>query len=648
MKKLFLIACLLFASSTAWATTYFTEDFNGFFQNYTCNNSTSCTPMPGNYDDWNGDSSTSTSPDTVISTDFERSTPGENNRGMRIYVWADTAGYCCENGPAENNPGFPVNFYLRWYMRMSRAGGGPQYAKIHRMFGNNMIFDWYRAYDTGYKTRLCLFDSSDGWNAKNPNMNYALEDDYTPNTWVCYEVFVNQTANQWTLWVDGVNKGTTAISSNPTNWSSGSYQIGGNQTGGYSYTIDYDDIVVADEYIGPAGTSLTTCYLDADGDGYSDGTTEQVEGGCSTDYYIAGDLTATTGDCDDSNAAINPGADDLTCDGVDQDCSGADNCETPECDAAHLELCTDQSTCETAGLYWCEGECTIAPCQPTSPVIVDIGSLGYGKPVSFASLGTGANTITVLTPIVGTTNYLEDANIIAAYLMTGSTTEPDASGNGNTLSVYTPNSIPTTLDVPAGYSGTSRDFENSDNETLYQTDGGDLDISGNQDFSIVAWMKLENQISGAIFTKYYATGDQRQIQFGYRSADDALVGYVSSDGTLGNSSKAVGATKTIDDLNWHHVAMVFDYDAGGSTITLYVDGSEDTNSTDNPKSHTGGIYNSAAIACVGAACGTAAIISGSTFDGVLNEVAIFDRVLSAGEVLDIMTYGLNGEKGVTE
>lgn len=50
------------------------------------------------------------------------------------------------------------------------------------------------------------------------------------------------------------------------------------------------------------GTSVI-CYLDADGDTYSDGSLETVET-CSTDYYRAGQLT--------------PG------NGIDEDCDGVD------------------------------------------------------------------------------------------------------------------------------------------------------------------------------------------------------------------------------------------------------------------------------------------------------------------------------------
>ncbi len=60
-------------------------------------------------------------------------------------------------------------------------------------------------------------------------------------------------------------------------------------------------------------------YLDADGDGYSDGTTTMA---CEqpTDYYLPSELTATAGDCEDGNPAINPGAVEI-CDGIDNNCN---------------------------------------------------------------------------------------------------------------------------------------------------------------------------------------------------------------------------------------------------------------------------------------------------------------------------------------
>ena len=63
-----------------------------------------------------------------------------------------------------------------------------------------------------------------------------------------------------------------------------------------------------------------TFYKDADNDGYSDGTTQQA---CTqpTSYKLASALTATTGDCNEAVAAINPGATEV-CDGIDNNCNG--------------------------------------------------------------------------------------------------------------------------------------------------------------------------------------------------------------------------------------------------------------------------------------------------------------------------------------
>lgn len=61
-----------------------------------------------------------------------------------------------------------------------------------------------------------------------------------------------------------------------------------------------------------------TYYLDADGDGYSSGTSFT---GCNpgVGYYLAGQLIATSGDCNDSNSDIYPTADEY-CNGLDEDC----------------------------------------------------------------------------------------------------------------------------------------------------------------------------------------------------------------------------------------------------------------------------------------------------------------------------------------
>jgi hypothetical protein len=68
------------------------------------------------------------------------------------------------------------------------------------------------------------------------------------------------------------------------------------------------------------GSDLTTCYVDGDLDGFGGSVTVAPGvGGCA----VAGKSPFNT-DCNDANIGIFPGAAEITGDGIDQDCNGAD------------------------------------------------------------------------------------------------------------------------------------------------------------------------------------------------------------------------------------------------------------------------------------------------------------------------------------
>jgi hypothetical protein len=102
-----------------------------------------------------------------------------------------------------------------------------------------------------------------------------------------------------------------------------------------------------------------TWYLDADGDGYGVPTTSDVACTAPSGYV------ASSSDCDDGDASVNPGAAEA-CDGVDQDCDGAlDNgvlgthadCPAEDCAAvlADNPAATDGSYLMDDGGWWeCE------------------------------------------------------------------------------------------------------------------------------------------------------------------------------------------------------------------------------------------------------------------------------------------------------
>lgn len=69
----------------------------------------------------------------------------------------------------------------------------------------------------------------------------------------------------------------------------------------------------------------TTWYRDADFDRYSDGTTRKADSR-PFEYYLAAELIALSGDCNDDDATIHPDADEINCDGIDQNCDGINDC----------------------------------------------------------------------------------------------------------------------------------------------------------------------------------------------------------------------------------------------------------------------------------------------------------------------------------
>ncbi|MBI5674662.1 MAG: DUF1566 domain-containing protein [Nitrospirae bacterium] len=162
-------------------------------------------------------------------------------------------------------------------------------------------------------------------------------------------------------------------------------------------------------------------YKDTDGDGYSDGTTNTESCSRPSGYKLSSELTATSGDCDDSNAAINPGATEI-CDGIDNDCDGnvdegftdADSDAVPDCsDNCSSEANTDQSDVDYDGV----GDvCDVCPddkrntCNTNRSAGQSIGS-GGGR----LSTPDGSISITVPTGALNTDISLSITEIGTSY-----------------------------------------------------------------------------------------------------------------------------------------------------------------------------------------------------------------------------------------
>jgi hypothetical protein len=120
-------------------------------------------------------------------------------------------------------------------------------------------------------------------------------------------------------------------------------------TAGVGFSEDCDD---TDATVYPGATEvvgdgvdqdcdgLEECYTDGDGDGYHDGTTlTSLDEDCND--AGEGDSTSLSGDCDDADSAVNPGATETVGDEVDQDCDGFEECwDDADADGYHAGTST--------------------------------------------------------------------------------------------------------------------------------------------------------------------------------------------------------------------------------------------------------------------------------------------------------------------
>jgi hypothetical protein len=257
-----------------------------------------------------------------------------------------------------------------------------------------------------------------------------------------------------------------------------------------------------------------------------------------------------------------------------------------------------------------------------------------------------ANTVTFDDVVIKTgtnvgttaTDFTQDANCVGAWYMNSGGSEIDRSGNSATLTESSGDDIPTSTDVPSGYSGNSRDFESGDADVIEMNDGGSTDVSGaNQAFSFACWVKAETvgTQSWYVLSKYDTGADQRQYAL-YINSTPAFQFNISYDGD--NRGNCVGGT-TISAGTWYHVACVYD----DTDMRLYVNGSLDSNSSDNPLTFSSGIFDGTSKFALGGRYSSGAITG--NYDGLIDEVIMFDRALSATEIEEIYTDGIDGTKG---
>ena len=163
-----------------------------------------------------------------------------------------------------------------------------------------------------------------------------------------------------------------------------------------------------------------------------------------------------------------------------------------------------------------------------------------------------------------------------------------------------------------GKFGKALSFDGSDD----YVDLGDILDMGSSDFTISAWIETTNS-SGSVVCKYWGVNYQRSYWFYVTS--DKLKFVSSKDGV---SASNVEGNTVVTDGKWHHVAVVKE----GTTATLYLDGSPDGSGAAYSS-----LYNNPNPLVIGIAKKTDGTL-GTPFNGLIDEVRIYKRALSEGEI----------------
>ncbi len=191
----------------------------------------------------------------------------------------------------------------------------------------------------------------------------------------------------------------------------------------------------------------------------------------------------------------------------------------------------------------------------------------------------------------------------------------DASGNGND------GTVTGTVTYPAGKLGA----------TAIQFNGS----AGNY---VMIPLSVSNNFTIAFWVKTTTTGGSGQWYAGKGLVDGEMPGQVNDFGItlvgttaafgVGNPDTTIYTTSAINDGNWHHIAATRDNVSG--QMNLYFDGS--LQATASGPTGTRDAPNNLKIGAV------QTLVTGTFLAGAIDDVQIFDRVFSAGEVPSLMNH----------
>lgn len=180
--------------------------------------------------------------------------------------------------------------------------------------------------------------------------------------------------------------------------------------------------------------------------------------------------------------------------------------------------------------------------------------------------------------------------------------------------------------------------------TQYATGGNILDFERNQAFSIVGWFKSTTSASANLVAKEGDGSPSTPEGWGIelKGNDSGQLRFVMVYTWVTDCISIDTVAGGFNDGEWHHFALVFDgvtYPSSSSAVSFYVDGSLETLASplyDNLVSNVSNSYDFTVARRVNTS-------SPQWYAGALDEVAVYNKVLSAAEVEWIYNAGWSND-----
>ena len=351
--------------------------------------------------------------------------------------------------------------------------------------------------------------------------------------------------------------------------------------------------------------------VDSDSDGYNFSST-----GCGSS------------DCNDGNVAINPAATEICSDSLDNNCNGLIDLQESICQAPSLVITSPINNSalvsNTVTVRYSESG-NLAEVNHTHLQLdaqVEVRDLDNDGVYVFNGVSDGAHIVKAFMARADHTQIGSAISVSFSVITTGSCLISDPNlrmnmpfddGTANDLSAADNNGVVTGATWNAtGKFGGAFSFDNS-GDYITINDGDLLDFeSVNEDFSVFAWVKTTTPADGdVIMQKMDAIGDGWRLIL---MTNGRVRAYI-------NAVNAQSATSVNDGL-WHHVGFIADRDGN---LQIYVDG----------------VASGAAVSIASqpmdvalqlGRIGAASYSATSFFDGSIDDVLIFSRILTISEI----------------